>query len=193
MNVGAGVVFGMFIGGIGACVVYTLMNVVHQGEPTPHVSGMTQRVQSLGRYGEIKIKTVRRRLPVRIPGASLGVTPPEDAPLHTNPLPRRTLLVRLRDVPFAVKIYARLNAFSIIESQSSFAAWWAEQAENERRLAYRSRHQHATMPIDWKIRWASYPTQWWPTLATSGDAAQVVRHIIPEVYFDVTSYDVPVR
>ncbi len=92
-----------------------------------------------------------------------------------------------------VKIYAKFNGFSIIESQSSFAAWWAEQAENERRLAYRSRHQRTAMPTGWRVRWASYPTQWWPTLATSGDAAQVVRHIVPEVYFDVTSYDVPVR
>lgn len=193
MSVGAGVVFGMFIGAIGACVVYTLTALSYGTEAVPHISGMAARVQSLSRYGVVTTKTVRRQLPTRLPGASLGVTPPEDAPLHTNPRPRRTFKIRLQDTPLAVRIYARLSSITVLESRESFETWWAEQAVNERRRAHRGRHERATMPIDWKTRWASYPTQWWPTLATSGDAASVLTNIVPEVYFDVTSYDVPTR
>jgi len=135
----------------------------------------------------------------RQPGYSLGVTPPGNASFH------KTLLLRARgwfdrfvDSPLVIKLHNRWRRFisrmSIIESHESFVSWWRVSADDERRRAYVGRRRRRVEDdANWRRKWARYPTQWWPTLSTTGDAADVLRHIVPELYFDLTPYDVATR
>lgn len=95
-------------------------------------------VTTLANYG---------RLPVRVPGAAIAVAPVVEV-VHVNPL---TLRQRI-----AQRFWVLVDrVLPIIESQQSFATWW---------------HYEWYVPQHDKIRplWATLPTQWWPTLSTTG-------------------------
>jgi len=118
----------------------------------------------------------------RRPGYSLGVTPPSNAPFHkTLPLRAREWFDRFVDSSLVIKLHDRWRRFI---SRMSII---------ERRRAYVGRRRRVEDDVNWRQKWARYPTQWWPTLSTSGDAADVLRHIVPELYFDLTPYDVATR
>jgi hypothetical protein len=64
----------------------------------------------------------------------------------------------------------------LVESADSLAAWWSESVTYPLRLAraqrYVPRHSRDILYRDvlWRARWASWDTQFWPCLATTGDA-----------------------
>lgn len=79
-----------------------------------------------------------------------------------------------------------------IESHDRLSEWWSEHVTMTRRLArysaYRPRHSREALevsllksdPLDiiwaghFRTYWATWPTQFWPTLATGGSAYETV-------------------
>jgi hypothetical protein len=72
------------------------------------------------------------------------------------------------------------DRLGIIESATDLARWWAESVTYRealaRALTYSPRHSRDVLYRDvlWRCRWAQWDTQFWPCLATSGDAYATV-------------------
>lgn len=167
---------GMFVG---ACGVIGAQLVAGRFEPLQIPwRPLPDRVQTLARWGELREQLRPRRirptilipsdtvLPVRIPGASLIDVPAEDAPLHVN--------------EFVSKGPSRLyiwwqetkNRFLLAESDEAFARWWEDTWATAWPTAQRGRHRREDRwdTDEWRMEWAKYDTQRWPTLATTGNA-----------------------
>lgn len=122
---------------------------------------------TLARHGEVKVRVVRTPLPQRMPGAAIISSPVIDV-VHVNPVSWRQ---RLR-----ARFERLISRFSILEPVEAFDDWWAATATATRkRVEYHARHA-LTMP-----RFTDYPTQWWPTLATSGNAWDIYDNAIARV------------
>lgn len=116
-------------------------------------------VRTLTRYGQIRV--------YRVPGAAIAASPPRPV-IHVQPLTRRQkILAVVMAWQWVIWLESRLDF--VIERQDSFAGWWASTADAERRRQYHGRRRLAER--EW---WAKWPTQWWPTLATSGNAWDVL-------------------
>lgn len=76
----------------------------------------------------------------------------------------------------------RLRSY-VLESERSFGAWWRETEVNRRRRLHVGRHARARLydTDEWRIRWASFQTQAWPTSATTGNAWDVVPGLRPMI------------
>lgn len=63
-----------------------------------------------------------------------------------------------------------------LEPEDTFRSWWRDSSVNERKRAYVGRHRYDQMVTEygWRVRWAEYETQWWPTLDVSGDAFDLI-------------------
>ena len=67
----------------------------------------------------------------------------------------------------------------IMESGETFAAWWSVTEVDRRKRAHVGRHRFENST--WRRHWAQYDTQWWPTLATSGDSWVVEPNMLPRI------------
>jgi hypothetical protein len=87
---------------------------------------------------------------------------------------------------------------------NEFTEWWEESWTNERKRTYhgRRRYEEVSQRTEWRNRWAEYDTQNWPTLATSGNAWDLVPTlsrmsekalvICTGMTFNVTTHVMPV-
>jgi hypothetical protein len=81
------------------------------------------------------------------------------------------------------------DRLGIIEPHDRLSEWWNHHVSYTRELAryasYRPRHSYERWQnpetiedrlrgAGWRLRWAEYDTQFWPTLATRGDAYDTV-------------------
>lgn len=71
----------------------------------------------------------------------------------------------------------------IVEPPELFAAWWRETEVSRRRRFYVARHARDRLydSGEWRAVWAAHPTQAWPTLATTGNAWDVVPQLRPMI------------
>lgn len=93
-------------------------------------------------------------------------------------------LVLLRYAAIATdRVVGRLARLVVLDL-SDLAETWAAAEVAERKRAHVGRHRFDE--ATWRNRWASYTTQWWPTLATTGDAEELVT--APELSYDGWRY-----
>lgn len=129
----------------------------------------------------VKIKIIRPLLPRRVPGASLVTNPPPENPeLHTNPAPKLRFTKRIL---IAIK---KWWDSLIIEDSESLGLWWAKTELQTKRRAYKPKHYRKDLleTGDYRLYWASYDTQAWPTLATTGNAWD--PELVPPTQIDDT-------
>lgn len=125
---------------------------------------------------------------VRIPDVAYAVT----AALRGQPLLLVVCWSCLRDrtLRFVETSVTRLtDRVGIIESHDRLSAWWSHHVtyagELARYEAYVPRHSYELRQTPrtveqrieaagWRLRWASYDTQFWPCLATDGSAYSTV-------------------
>lgn len=136
---------------------------------------LPDRVQTLVRWGGVPRRYLVRRktpLPIRTPGASLALNPAPTTPvLHWTPLLRpRHWWSRFWD-PIVVWWWKKVNEFSVLESDETFARWWSDYWVDDRKRRHHGQHRvNEVDDVKWREEWAKYDTQWWPTLSTTGDA-----------------------
>lgn len=174
---GIGIILGMFVGAVGTMCLYLGVSISYMNQlHVPRMTAIAMRAQALTRFGSVRTIIVRTTPTITLP-----------------PIPRVTPLKWIAGRPLTVKLRQRFVAkMAIIEDRDTFNRWWSEKAENDRRREYVGRRRHSGDTCEWRAHWAKHPTQWWPTLATSGDAVDIITNIVPDGYFDVARYDVPV-
>lgn len=176
---------------VGACGVIGAQLVAGRFEPL-HLDvpwrPLPPRLETISRWGAAPLRFRPRRiteiqpddvelLPTRIPGAALLDVPPVDAPLHTS-----EYVERPRWVP--AWLYERyldaVNRISVLESDEAFARWWEDTWVDDRKRCHSGRHRRDALcdTNEWRMNWAEYDTQRWPTLSTTGHAWDVEAQMI---------------
>ena len=141
-------------------------------------------------------------LPRRVPMASLPEEPPETKHVRPTHWPRETLRDKISS-EFGTLLFliCVAGAALVVETRNltrryvndialwvmsptmstGFNEWWEETWINERKRTYhgRRRYDEVSRRTEWRSRWAEYDTQNWPTLATSGNAWDLVPTLSP--------------
>lgn len=159
----------------GACFVLGPLLLIGFVGADPYIDRpLPVSLRTLFHWGELPKTFVLHRpkpLPRRVPGAT---TLPEPAPLHTNE--PADYVSPSRWVPRWLWHWwlGKINEISILESDEAFAKWWEDEWSPKR--VYVARHRYADRVEDskWREDHARIPTAEWPTLATSGYAAEII-------------------
>lgn len=176
----------------------------HNPPPPRSYEPLPPRITALARWGEPVRRYVVKRatvpllspppLPVRIPGAALQDVPDPTAPPHITERTRRWYsepLDYLARIRWVAKLLNRVTYGRIERTNSDEVMdeiWedtWVDGTRsgrhnaagmNETRMTGHGRHRREDLlnDQDWRIRWASYDTQGWPTLATDSRPAMIM-------------------
>jgi len=149
--------------------------------------GIPDRLRVVADHGRI------RPLPRRVPMASLKNEPP--SVWHVSPRRVRVTV----DWEMNAFVFLVVSALTMIINlarryvddvarwvmspifDGEFNEWWEETWTNERKRTYhgRRRYDEVSLRTEWRTRWAEHDTQSWPTLATSGNAWDLVPTLSP--------------
>lgn len=152
-------------------------------EPPAPTRQLPSRMQSLLRYGELRTYVVRTRptLPRRSPGAAIAASPPvRSALLHVNELVRRDWTDWVMNLRVVTRL---LDRPQILGTNDAWEAWWRTA------FPYAPRHSREKLSLDvnWRTRWAQYPTMDWPTLELSSDPSALTDPDIAEFMLTLPS------
>lgn len=152
----------IFIGVVGATAVNWAVVLIFMPTtttvPRTYSSSLSPRLETLARHGKIKTVYVSTKKPKQTNNELM------------NESPTRTYIPE-----FLVRILQNW----LHESDESFAMWWSDtmSAERKRLETTKGRHRYDVLSLDesWRTRWAKYDTQWWPTVATDGNASTLIQ------------------